>query len=129
MGPRADSDLVGEPRTSMHEAVQTKGAEMSERSSSTMGLAENDTVVAIEIEFECRWDALALSQRLSSFHSFLVQHEAQRWIVHARAPGCRGEGVADALRAIDEWIAERGLEGASCRVGGRPRRLVGWETE
>jgi hypothetical protein len=102
---------------------------MSEYSSSGVGLAERNTAAAIEIDVDGRWDALALSEHLIPFHSSLVQYEAQRWVVHARAPGCHGEDLADALRAIDDWVGERGLESVSCRVGGRARQLVGSEQE
>jgi hypothetical protein len=98
---------------------------MSEYSGSGVGLAEGDTAAAIEIEIDGRWDALALSEHLIPFHSFLVQYEAQRWVVHARTPGCHGEDLADALRAIHDWVAERGLESVSCRVRGRAHQLVG----
>jgi hypothetical protein len=102
---------------------------MSEHSSSGVGLAESNTAAAIEIDVGGRWDALALSEHLIPFHSFLVQHGAQRWVVHARTPGCHGEDLADALRAIDDWVAERGLESVSCRVDGRVQQLVGGERE
>ena len=102
---------------------------MSEYSSSGVGLAERNIAAAIEIDLDGRWDALALSEHLIPFHSFLVQFEAQRWVVHARTPGWHGEDLADALRAIDEWVAERGLEGVSCRVGGRAHQMVGSERE
>lgn len=102
---------------------------MSAYSSSGVALAESNAAAAVEIDVEGRWDALALSERLIPFRSFLVQHEAQRWTVHARTPGCHGEDLADALRAIDDWVAERCPERVSCRVGGRPRWLVGSEPE
>ena len=102
---------------------------MSEYSDSGVGLAESETTAAIEIDLDGRWDALALSEHLIPFHSFLVQHEAQRWVVHARTPGFHGEDLADALRAIDDWVAERGLERVSCRVGGRADQLVGSASE
>jgi hypothetical protein len=98
---------------------------MSVYSGSGVGLAESDTAAAIEIDLDGRWDALALSEHLIPFHSFLVQHEEQRWVVHARTPGCRGEARDDALRAIDDWVAERGLGSVSCRVGGRAHQLLG----
>jgi hypothetical protein len=74
---------------------------------------------AVEIDVDGRWDALALSELLIPFHSFLVQHTTERWVVHARVPGYHGEPLADALRAIKEWQAERPMD-ASVRVGGRP---------
>jgi len=99
---------------------------MSEYAGSGVGLAEGDNATAIEIEIDLddRWDALALSEELIPFHSFLVQYGAQRWVVHARTPGCRGEDLADALTAIDDWIAEYGSEAVSCRIDGRPRELT-----
>jgi hypothetical protein len=80
--------------------------------------ASGDT--AVEIEVRGRWDALALSEQLIPFHSFLVQHGPERWVVHARAPGCHGEPLDDALGAIDEWRDQRSTE-AAVRVDGRPR--------
>jgi len=102
---------------------------MSEYSSSGVGLAESTTAAALEVDVDGRWDALALSEHLIRFHSFLVQYEAQRWVVHARTPGCHGEDLADALRAIDDWVAARGLASVSCRVDGRVQQLVGGERE
>jgi hypothetical protein len=76
---------------------------------------------AVEIEVRGRWDALALSEQLIPFHSFLVQHGPERWVVHARSPGSRGEPLADALAAIGEWADESAIE-AAVRIEGRPRR-------
>jgi hypothetical protein len=78
-----------------------------------------EPVTTIEIEVHGRWDALALSELLIPFHSFLVQHDQERWVVHARAPGFHGEPLPDALEAIEEWRADRSAH-ASCRVDGRP---------
>jgi hypothetical protein len=79
----------------------------------------HEPVTTIEIEVHGRWDALALSELLIPFHSFLVQHDQERWVVHARAPGFHGEALPDALEAIEEWRADRSAH-ASCRVDGRP---------
>jgi hypothetical protein len=85
---------------------------------------QHQTVTAIEIEVQGRWDALALSELLIPFHSFLVQHDQERWVVHARAPGCRGESLSEALAAIDDWRGGGAhLRAATCRVGGRPYHL------
>lgn len=75
--------------------------------------------IAVEIDVDGRWDAVALAELLIPFHSFLVQHTAERWVVHARAPGSNGEPLAGALSAIAEWQAERRLD-ASVRIAGRP---------
>jgi hypothetical protein len=81
---------------------------------------QHEGVTTIEIEVQGRWDALALSELLIPFHSFLVQHDHERWVIHARAPGCRGESLSEALTAIDDWRDGRHLRtAASCRVGGR----------
>jgi hypothetical protein len=76
-------------------------------------------LATVEIDLRGRWDALALSQRLIPYHSFLVQHERERWVVHAQTPGCHGERLEEALSAIEEWLVERQVEGASVRVDGR----------
>ena len=86
--------------------------------------AQNETATTIEIEIEIevrgRWDALALSELLIPFHSFLVQHDHEHWVIHARAPGRRGESLSEALAAIDGWQSGQRIEEAPCRVGGRP---------
>ena len=84
--------------------------------------AEASVETAVEIAVDGRWDALALSELLIPFHSFLFQKTAERWVVRARAPGSHGETLADALSAIAEWQAERRFD-ASVRVAGRP---IGW---
>jgi hypothetical protein len=85
----------------------------------TPAVAEETIGTAVEIDIDGRWDALALSELLIPFHSFVVQHTSERWVVHDRAPGCHGEPLADALRTIEEWQAERRLD-ASVRVASRP---------
>jgi hypothetical protein len=84
--------------------------------------AEASVGVALEIDVDGRWDALALWELLIPFHSFLVQHTAERWVVRARAPGSQGEPLAGALSAIADWHTGRGLD-ASVRVGSRPAGL------
>jgi hypothetical protein len=78
-----------------------------------------EPVTTIEIEVEDRWDALALSELLIPFHSFLVQHDHEHWVVHARAPGFHGEPLPDALEVIEDWRADRSAL-SSCRVDGHP---------
>ena len=80
---------------------------------------QRDGVMGIEIEVQTRWDALALLDLLIPFRSFLVQHNHDRWIVHARAPGYHGRSLADALEAIHQWRNNRGLGAVPCRIGGR----------
>lgn len=72
--------------------------------------ADADFRAVVEVRVGGRWDALALSELLVPFHSFLVQRAPDRWVVHARTPGRHGESLADALWAIEEWRAERSLE-------------------
>jgi hypothetical protein len=81
---------------------------------------QREQTTTIEIEVDGRWDALALSELLIPFHSFLVQHDLERWVVHARTPGSHGESLADANEAIDDWSADRQPLAAPCRVNGRP---------
>ena len=73
---------------------------------------------SIAVEVHGRWDALALADALIPYHSFLVHHEGQRWIVHARVPGCHDESLEDALRTLEDWRTERGSSGTFCWVGG-----------
>jgi hypothetical protein len=80
----------------------------------------NAVAAALEIDVHGRWDALALSETLIPFHSFLVQLGPERWVVHARSPGHHGEPLGDALLAIEEWLADRTI-GAVVRVDGRPQ--------
>jgi hypothetical protein len=88
-------------------------------SQATPGVAQESVGTAVEIDVDGLRDALALSEVLIPFHSLLVQHTAERGVVHARAPGCHGEPLADTLRTIEEWQAERRTD-ASVRVAGRP---------
>ena len=83
-------------------------------------VADRGLSAPVEVEIDGRWDALALAEILIPYHSFLVHHEGRRWVVHARAPGCHDESLGDALRTIEAWLVERGLDGTSCWVGGRP---------
>jgi hypothetical protein len=73
-------------------------------------VADNKIEAAVEVRVRDRWDALALSELLVPFHSFLVQRTPDHWVVHARTPGCHGEPLLEALRAIEGWRAERGLD-------------------
>jgi hypothetical protein len=79
----------------------------------------------VEIDLQGRWDAVALLQRLSAYHSFLVQYKPGRWVVRAQAPGCHGERLERALSTIQEWRDERRIEGTSMRVNGRPYPPLG----
>jgi hypothetical protein len=78
-----------------------------------------EPVATIEVEVDGRWDALALSELLIPFHSFLVQHDQEHWVVHARSPGSNGAPLAEALEVIEDWRADRSAS-ASWRVDGRP---------
>jgi hypothetical protein len=84
---------------------------------------QRELVTTIEVEVDGRWDALALSEALIPFHSFLVHYDRERWVVHARVPGGHGGELRDALKAIEGWRAEQGTRPAACRVGGRPYQL------
>jgi hypothetical protein len=84
---------------------------------------QREGVTRIEVDVQTRWDALALLDLLFTYHSFLIQHDHDRWIVHARAPGYRGQPLSDAVDAIDRWRNNRGLRSVSCRIGGRRYEL------
>jgi hypothetical protein len=84
---------------------------------------QSEGVTRLEIDVQTRWDALALLDLLNPYHSFLIQHDHNRWIVHARAPGYHGRHLSDALEAIHEWRTSRGLQTVSCRIGGRRYKL------
>ena len=68
--------------------------------------------VSLQVDVRGRWEALALLHLLHPFHSFLVQHTNEHWVVHARAPGWQGESVSQALRTIDDWRLRRGIDAA-----------------
>ena len=88
------------------------------------GVAERESLAtSVEIEVQNRWDALALSETLTPYHSFLVEFDCQRWVVYARVPGNHGEPLEGALGKIKKWLAECRLEDVSCRVGGQPYEL------
>jgi hypothetical protein len=70
--------------------------------------------VAVEIGVDERRDALRLMETLIPFHSFLVQHAGEEWIVHARVPGCHGESLEDLLVAIEDWGARNGVREFTC---------------
>lgn len=86
---------------------------------------DRESATKIEIVLDGRWDALALYELLIPYRSFLVQHDHERWVIHAQAPGRRGESLSQALAAIDDWGSGRDLRIATCSVGGRPYDLHG----
>jgi hypothetical protein len=86
-------------------------------------VASEVTTTEIEVDVQGRWDALALSELLIPFHSYLVQHDHEHWVIHAQAPGCRGESLSEALEAIDAWRGGRDIHAVSCRVAGRSYHL------
>ena len=75
---------------------------------------------SVEIEVADRWDALALSELLVPYHSFLVQLDHERWVIHARTPGRHGESLNDALATVEGWAATREREDWACRIRNRP---------
>ncbi len=78
----------------------------------------------IEIRVVGRWTACALLECLAPYRSFLVQRDAERWVVHAQTPGCHGEGSESALAAIEECLDEHGVGEAWIRIDGKPYRPV-----
>src|SRR5688500_582387 len=104
--------MSAEPRGWNAQRSQRKERSVSTGASPAPAEAAHRAVAAaaVEVDVRGRWDALALAELLVPFHSFLVQRTTDRWVVHARAPGCHGAPLSDALSAIEEWRAERGLE-------------------
>ncbi len=78
--------------------------------------------VRIEIRVVGRWTACALLECLAPYRSFLIQHEAERWVVHAQTPGCHGESLESAIAAIEECLDEHTVAEASIRIDGKPYR-------
>ena len=76
----------------------------------------------IEIRVVGRWTACALLECLAPYRSFLIQHDAQRWDVHAETPGCHGESMQSAIAAIEECLEEHGVREAAIRIDGKPYR-------
>jgi hypothetical protein len=72
-------------------------------------MSEHETTrtTPIELEVHGSWEARALADVLASFHAFMVQRDHARWVVHARAPGCHGEPLEDALAAVEKWRETR----------------------
>ena len=93
---------------------------MSTGASPATATTDYSVVAALEVDVRGRWDALALCELLVPFHSFLVQHTTDRWVVHARTPGCHGEPLSEALRAIEEWRDGRSLD-APVRLNAQTR--------
>lgn len=90
-----------------------------------IGAADRESLAtSVEIEVRSRWDALALSESLIPYHSFLVQFERQRWVVHVCVPGRRDEPFDEVLGKIKEWLVDRQLEDVSCRIDGQPFELT-----
>jgi hypothetical protein len=78
--------------------------------------------MTIEIRVGGRWNACALLERLAPYRSFLIEHGADRWVVHAQAPGCHGESMESAIAAIEECLDEHAVGDASIRIDGKPYR-------
>ena len=72
-------------------------------------MSEHETTrsTPIEIEVHGSWDARSLADVLAPFYAFMVQRNHERWMVHARAPGCHGETLEEALAAVEEWRETR----------------------
>jgi hypothetical protein len=84
---------------------RNKEAEMTHTTlmQTPVAASDRDETATIEVGLESRRDALSLMDALSPFHSFMVQHTRERWVVHAHAPGCHGEPLEDLVATIDHW--------------------------
>ena len=86
-----------------------------------VGTAES---VRIEVRVVGRWTARALLESLAPYRSYLIQHDAEWWVVHAQTPGCHGESLESAILAIEDCLEERGHSEATIRIDGKPYRMV-----
>lgn len=68
------------------------------------------TTATVEIGVDGRHEAVALMAALIPFHSFVVQHDCEHWVVHARVPGCHDETLDDLLATIERWTADVDVE-------------------
>jgi hypothetical protein len=78
----------------------------------TSAVARGSISTTVEIDVGEYWDAVALLDLLIPFHSFLVQHTTEHWVVHARTPGWDGGSLVDALGVIEKWQAKWGVNGS-----------------
>jgi hypothetical protein len=76
-------------------------------------------VAAVEIRIEERHEALALMAALIPFHSFMVQHDREHWVVHARVPGCHGEDFEDLVTVLERWRSRIDFDHPTCALGDR----------
>lgn len=71
-------------------------------------------MVTLRIESSTRWDALALTQKLSGYHWFLVEPEAERWDICVPLDEKPQDDLpSDLEQCLLEWLNERGLEAAT----------------
>jgi hypothetical protein len=70
--------------------------------------------VSVEIGVEERRDAVRLMNVLIPFQSYVVQYDHDRWVVHARAPGGRGQSLDALLAAVEDWGARCGVTDFTC---------------
>jgi hypothetical protein len=56
-----------------------------------------------------RWDALTLAQRLTRYHSYLVQLDAQHWQVRLRSDGDSRRLPRELRERVESWLVERDL--------------------
>ena len=70
----------------------------------------------VQIGIEGRHEALALMTALIPFHSFVVQHDREHWVVHARVPGCHDETLDDLLATIERWTSGMDVDDFTCVV-------------
>jgi hypothetical protein len=70
--------------------------------------------VTVRIESDSRWDALALTRKLSRYHWFLVEPDLAHWDVYVSLDDEQCDDLPTELRErLLEWLDERHLERAA----------------
>lgn len=67
----------------------------------------------VRIESESRWDALALTQRISAYRWYLIQPQHDRWWICLEFDNEEGISLsADLLERVRGWLHDRQLPAA-----------------
>lgn len=90
--------------------------EAKQRRSYVKAAAQTKVDATVEVGLEGRHEALALMTALIPFHSFVVQHDLEHWVVHARAPGCHDETLDALLATIERWTSGVDVDDFTCVV-------------
>ena len=74
-------------------------------------------MLTVRVEACTRWDALALTRKLTRYHWFLIEPDAEHWdICVPLEEHSQGDLPGDLERRVLEWLDERGLSAATIRT-------------